>query len=99
MKKIVTIFALAFVTTTTFSQKKSTFKGPEYKNYKAWEHKVEPIIIFSNTAKQELNGPEYKNFKVKEIKEENYQVLTITTSKRTGLKGPAYKNFKPWKKD
>ncbi|QDO93196.1 hypothetical protein FNB79_04125 [Formosa sediminum] len=101
MKNIYLVLGLIFVSTTVaFAQDRNEFKGPEYKNYKVWEHETTPKLIYTTTNKEVVTGPEFKNKKQWDRQEEkqNYTAITIGTE-RSKLKGPAYKNYKHWKKN
>ena len=98
MKKTALLLAILFITVTAFAQKRSDLKGPQYKNYKPWQHdtKVEPV--YTSNKKVALTGPAYKNYKPwKKTEEKNvdYQQV-VSNNKRAKLTGPAYKNYKPW---
>ncbi|KJD34074.1 hypothetical protein PK35_04915 [Tamlana nanhaiensis] len=96
MKKVAIIAIALVFTASAFAQKRNEFKGPAYKNYKPWQHDVEPTVVYTVVEKENLTGPEYKNQKVWEKDNtEAYKVITIGT-KRSKLKGPAYKNYKAW---
>ena len=98
MKKLIfTSFAI-LISLSVFAQKRSDFQGPAYKNYKPWQHEVEPTVVYTVIENENLKGPKYKNQKVWENNNTKaYKVITVGT-KRSKLTGPAYKNYKPWKK-
>lgn len=98
MKKLFLSVSIILVSLSAFSQKRSDFKGPEYKNYKPWLHKSEPTIVYSVSKKTKLTGPAYKNQKPwQNTSEKKYTAITFG-SERSKLTGPAYKNYKPWLK-
>ncbi|TXD53961.1 MULTISPECIES: hypothetical protein [unclassified Polaribacter] len=94
MKNLILVFAFIFITTAAFAQKRNDLQGPEFKNYKPWMHKIEAIVIYTNTTKNKLIGSEFKNYKIWENKKEDTELVTIVKSKRSKLTGPKYKNFK-----
>ncbi len=74
--------------------KQSDLKGPEYKNYKAWMHKVAPTKIQSAATVETLQGPAYKNRQPGREASIGEQVSVSTVgNEQQKLKGPAYKNF------
>ncbi len=99
MKNIIIVLGLISFSIGTYAQKRSDFKGPAYKNYKYWKYKSEPMVVYTNTAKNDLKGPEYKNYKPWQNKN-NYQAQKVVKldSERKKLMGPAYKNYKPWRR-
>ena len=98
MKKLLLTTSILLLSLSAFAQKRSDFKGPEYKNYKPWLHKTEPTKVYTISKENKLTGPEYKNQKPWEnTSKKNYTVVTIG-SERSKLRGPAYKNYKPWRK-
>ncbi|WP_281336941.1 hypothetical protein [Flavobacterium eburneipallidum] len=102
MKKIALILGVLLVSLGAFAQEKSNMKqsdltGPDYKNYKHWMHKTEPVKIYSETNTTTLQGPAYKNQQpgTNNSKKELVEVK-IGGSERQKLTGPAYKNHGPW---
>ena len=83
-----------------FSQGRNDFKGPQAKNYKAWQHSVETtdVSIVANQA-EVVKGPQSKN-KINSLlsttKEEATSVTTanILNNPRLGMVGPKAKNYK-----
>lgn len=83
-----------------FSQSRNDFKGPQAKNYKAWQHSVETtdVGIVANQA-DVTKGPQAKN-KIHSLlstaKEEATVVTTpnILNNPRLGIVGPKAKNYK-----
>lgn len=99
MKKLLVVLGFIFFSTITVAQKRNDFKGPEYKNYKYWQHKTEPTVVFVSIEKKGLMGPAYKNYKPWQNNGKNTIVKVLNLkSTRSKLMGPAYKNYKPWKK-
>ena len=97
MKKVAVLLAFAFITVTSFAQKRSDLTGPQYKNYKPWQHdtKVEPV--YTSNSKVGLTGPAYKNHKPWKKTEDHVEFQqVVSNNKRANLTGPAYKNYKPW---
>lgn len=100
MKNIMLALGFILISAVTYGQKRSDFKGPEYKNYKYWENKTEPTAIYIGSAKKGLQGPAYKNYRPNQTdsKAITYRIVNVK-SKRQKLMGPAYKNYKIWKKN
>ncbi|WP_066223048.1 hypothetical protein [Formosa haliotis] len=97
MKHITLILALVLASTTAaFAQDRSELKGPEYKNYKPWQHETTPKLIYNVTEKEQLKSPDYKNQKPWQDTTETAVVEITVGSERSKLRGPAYKNYKPW---
>ena len=99
MKKIALILGFLLVSSGVFAQDRNDLRGPAYKNYKPWEHKKTPIVIYSDSDKKSLTGPAYKNYKrSKDTSKTNRVIISISGNERQKLRGPAYKNYKPWRK-
>lgn len=99
MKKITLILGFLVVSFGAFAQEKNNVKrsdlqGPAYKNYKSWEHKTVPTVIYSMNKKKTLTGPEYKNYKPWKDTSKVEAVVVTSGHERQKLKGPAYKNYK-----
>ncbi|WP_136482792.1 hypothetical protein [Cognatitamlana onchidii] len=98
MKKLAVLLALMFVSITSFAQKRSDLRGPQYKNYKPWKHDTKSTPLYTSNTKEGLKGPEYKNYKPWKNKgEAKYQEVATTVNERAKLTGPKYKNYKPWR--
>ena len=99
MKKAVVILGLFVVSFSAPAQEKSEvkqsdLKGPEYKNFKHWMHKVVPTKVSSATNVQALQGPEYKNRQpLRDTTRGEQTLVTTGGNEQQKLKGPAYKNF------
>ena len=99
MKNIIIVLGLISFSISTYAQKRSDFKGPAYKNYKYWKHTSEPVVVYTNTIKNNLKGPAFKNYKPWQNKNNNKaKKVVLFTSNRKNLMGPAYKNYKPWQR-
>lgn len=104
MKKVALILGVLFVSFGAFAQvetnvKQSDLKGPAFKNYKSWMHKVVPTKIYSENNKESLKGPAYKNYQPsRDTSKKDLVVVNIAGSERQKLTGPAYKNYGPWSK-
>ena len=62
MKKVALILGFLVISFGAFAQeksivKRSDLKGPAYKNYKPWEHKTVPTVIYLDNKKKSLKGP------------------------------------------
>jgi hypothetical protein len=99
MRNTILTLLIVLLSISAFAQKRSDFKGPEYKNYKPWLHKSEPTTVYTVTKKTKLTGPAYKNQKAWQNKSEKKYVPIVFGSDRSELKGPEYKNYKPWRKN
>ncbi|MHA7942440.1 hypothetical protein ACJOV8_005175 [Formosa sp. 3Alg 14/1] len=99
MKNIYLVLGLLLGSTSiAFAQDRNDFTGPEYKNYKIWEHETTASVIAVETNKEQVTGPEYKNKKAWERSDSDKTYAGIVIgSERSKLKGPAYKNYKPWR--
>jgi hypothetical protein len=99
MKKALVIIGLFAVSFGAMAQEKSAvqqsdLKGPEYKNYKVWRHKLTPTKITSAATATTLQGPAYKNQQPGKATSNGEQALVSTVgNEQQKLKGPAYKNF------
>ena len=99
MKKALVIIGLFAVSLGAMAQEKSAvqqsdLKGPEYKNYKVWKHKLVPTKVQSAATVTTLQGPEYKNQQPGRNASKVEQSLVSTKgNEQQKLKGPAYKNF------
>ncbi|WP_207424361.1 hypothetical protein [Desertivirga brevis] len=99
MKKALVILGLFAVSFGALAQEKSEvkqsdLKGPEYKNYKHWMHKVAPTKVTSATTVETLQGPEYKNRQAgRNASKAEQSLVTTGGNEQQKLKGPAYKNF------
>ena len=96
--KAILILAMIAVSFSAMAQEKkpvklTDLKGPEYKNYKFWQHDVEPIKVLSAATVETVQGPDFKNRKPAAVSN-GEQVLVTFGSERNNLKGPAYKNYK-----
>lgn len=98
MKKIVltSVFILISSFVLAQEQDRKNLKGPAFKNYKVWEHKLQPVVLYVGSDKLGLQGPAYKNYKPWENKNKLTKIVAIS-SKRPKVTGPKYKNYKPWK--
>ncbi|WP_298492634.1 hypothetical protein [uncultured Algibacter sp.] len=99
MRNTILTLLVVLLSVSLYAQKRSDFKGPEYKNYKPWLHKSEPTLVYTVETKTKLTGPEHKNQKPWKNKANKDYVAIVYGSDRSKLKGPAYKNYKPWLKD
>ncbi len=101
MIRTILILGLFVVSFGAMAQEKSPvqqndLKGPEYKNYKVWMHKLEPTIIQSDATPQTLQGPEYKNRRPgKEASNVEQALVSTVGTEQQKLQGPAYKNYNP----
>ncbi|PJJ80292.1 hypothetical protein CLV57_3442 [Mucilaginibacter auburnensis] len=99
MKAAIVILGLFIVSTSAVAQdkspvKQSDLKGPEYKNYKVWMHKLEPTVIQSAATAETLQGPEYKNRQpARQVSNVEQALVSTVGSEQQKLKGPEYKNF------
>lgn len=104
MKKFALIIGVLLISFSGLAQEKtnvkqSDLKGPDYKNYKHWIHKTEPIKVYSENNRTSLQGPAYKNQQPGTNTSKQYLVeVKIGDSERQKLTGPAYKNHGPWSK-
>jgi hypothetical protein len=104
MKKLALILGVLLISLGAFAQEKNNvkqndLKGPDFKNYKHWMHKTEPIKIYAENNKKSLQGPAYKNAQpVRNTQKEDLVEVKIGGSERQKLTGPAYKNYGPWSK-
>ena len=74
--------------------KQSDLKGPEYKNYKVWMHKLEPTKIQSAATAETVQGPAYKNRQPgREASNVEQALVSTVGNEQQKLQGPAYKNF------
>ena len=74
--------------------KQNDLKGPEYKNYKVWMHKLEPTKANSAATAETLQGPEYKNRRPgREASNVEQALVSTVGTEQQKLQGPAYKNF------
>ncbi len=99
MRTTVSTLLIVLLSVGAFAQKRSDFRGPDYKNYKPWLHKSQPIIVYTLTNKTKLQGPLFKNYKPWQNQLESKYIPIVFGSERSKLKGPAYKNYKPWLKN
>ena len=103
MKNLGMILGVLLLSCSAYAQeesnvKQSDLKGPEYKNYKHWMHKTEPIKIYSQNSRESLQGPAYKNQPWKDTPKADLVEVNIGGNERQKLTGPAYKNYGPWSK-
>ena len=99
MIRAIMILGLFAVSFSAMAQDKSPvqqgdLKGPEYKNYKVWMHKLEPTKANSAATAQTLQGPEYKNRRPgREASNVEQALVSTFGTEQQKLQGPAYKNF------
>ena len=97
MKPFNLLIVFLFASSTLIAQNRNDFNGPAHKNYKPWQHKVKPVVIYNNLELNKLESVALKNYKFWNVDKENIKTVKIKKSERMKLQGPEYKNYKPWR--
>ena len=48
MKPFNLLIAFLFASSTLIAQNRNDFNGPTHKNYKPWQHKAKPVVVYNN---------------------------------------------------
>ena len=100
IRKSIMVLGFMAISGIAFSQSRNDFKGPQAKNYKAWQHSVETTEVQIASDQEDLRtGPQAKN-KINSLLStaSSEEATTVTTTNlinnaRLGMVGPKAKNY------
>lgn len=98
-RRLIMLIGFMAISGIAFSQSRNDFKGPQAKNYKAWQHSVETTDVNIVSDLEDVKkGPKAKNTINGLLDTASSEDATVITSSnlinnpRLGLVGPKAKN-------